>query len=55
MRKVSLLMFDFNKLEVTTEMESKKLTLVESLEQGEWKMINGRKLQKLIQYKGGQI
>ena len=55
MRTVSPLTFDFNKLEVIVEMEGRKLTLVGSLEQGECKMINGRKLKKLIQYKEGQV
>ena len=55
MRTVSPLIFDFNKLEVTVEIDGRKLTLVGSLENGECKMITGRKLQKLIQKKGGQI
>ena len=44
MRIVSPLTFDFNKLEVTVEIEGKRLTLVSSLEQGECKMISGKKL-----------
>jgi len=45
MRTVSSLSFDFNKLEVTVEMEGKKLKLTGSLEQGECKMMTGTKLQ----------
>lgn len=52
---VSPLTFDFNRLEVTVEIGDRKLTLVGSLEHRECKMINGKKLQKLIQYKGGLI
>ncbi|XP_052198354.1 uncharacterized protein LOC127805643 [Diospyros lotus] len=39
MKMVSPLVFDFNKLEVTFEMEGKKLTLTGSLETGECKLI----------------
>ena len=48
MRTVNPLTFDFNKLEVTVEMEGRRLKLTGSLEQGECKTIKGSKLQKLF-------
>ena len=45
---MSPLTFDFKKLEVTVDVEGKKLTLVGSLEHGECKLISERKLQKLM-------
>ena len=55
MRTVSPLIFDFNKLEVTVEIGNTKLTLMGSMEQGKCKLIKGRKLQRLIQSKGGRL
>ncbi|XP_052201138.1 uncharacterized protein LOC127807380 [Diospyros lotus] len=55
MKTISPLTFDFNKLEVTVEVEGRKLTLVGNLEQGECKLISGKRLQKLIQKNSGQI
>ena len=55
MRTVSPLTFDFNKLEIMVEIEGRRLTLLGSLEQGECKMIGGKKLQKMMLKKGGQI
>ena len=51
MRTISPLTFDFNKLEVTMEVDGKKLTLVGSLESRECKIIMGKKLQKLLKTK----
>jgi len=48
MRTVGPLTFDFNKLEVTVEVEGKKQTLVGSLKSGEYRIITGKKLQKLL-------
>ena len=55
MKSVSPLTFDFNKLEVIVEVEGRKLTLVGNLEQGECKLISGRRLQKLMQKDRRQI
>ena len=55
MKTVSPLTFDFNKLEVTVEIGGKRLTLLGSLEQGECKLIEGSKLQKMMITKAGQI
>ena len=55
MRTVTSLTFDFNKLEVIVVIEGNKLTLSGSLEQGECKLIGGKRLQKMILKKGGQI
>lgn len=55
MKTVSPLTFDFNKLEVMVDVEGRKLTLVGNVEQGECKLISGKRLQKLIQKNSGQI
>ena len=55
MKTVSLLIFDFNKLAVTFELEGKKLTLTGSLEIGECKMITGKKLQKMFKQNGTPV
>ena len=48
MRTVSPLTFNFNKLEVTMDMGSTKLTLMGIMEQRECKLIKGSKLQRLM-------
>ena len=48
MKNVSPLTFDFKKLEVTVDLEGQKLTLMGSLNQGECKVILGRRLHKLM-------
>jgi len=45
---MSPLTFDFNKLEVTLEMEGKKLTLSGNVEAKECKVITGKRLQKFM-------
>jgi len=52
MRTISPLTLDFNKLEVMVEIEGIRLTLLGRLEQGECKMIGGKKLQKMMLKKG---
>ena len=54
MRAINPLTFDFNKLKVTMDMGNTKLTLMGIMEQGECKLIKGRKL-RWMQSKGGQI
>ena len=48
MKMVSPLIFDFNKLEVTFKLVGKRLTLTGSLEEGECKLVTGRRVQKLF-------
>jgi len=55
MKDVSPISFDFNKMEVTFAKERKQMTLMGSKDQGMCKMITGRKLQKLIKHKKGQV
>ena len=55
MKTVSPLTFDFNKLEVTVEVEGMRLILLGSLEQGECRLIKGSKLQRMMITKAGQI
>ena len=55
MRIVSSVIFDFNKLEVTFEIEGKKLTLIGSMEMGACKLISGKKLQKFLKNKISQV
>ena len=48
MKNVSPLTFDFKKLEVIVEVEGQRLTLMGSLDQGECKVVSGRRLHKLM-------
>ena len=48
MKMVSLLIFDFNKLEVTFKMAGKSLTLTRSLEEDECKLVTGPVVQKIF-------
>jgi len=55
MKQVSLINFDFNRMEVTFEKGGKKMTLMGSREIGACKMITGRKLQTLLKNKWAQV
>ena len=51
MREVSLICFDFNKMEVTFEKGGRRMTITGNAEMGTCKLITGKRLHKLFKNK----
>ena len=51
MKGVSLINFDFNRMEISFEKDGKKMTLSGGNEMGACKMISGRRLQRVLKGK----
>ena len=55
MKHVSLICFDFNRMEVMFEKEGRRMTLLGSKEVGMCKMITGKRLQRILKQKMNKV
>jgi len=55
MKRVNPISFDFNRMEVSFEKEGRKMMLSKGKEMATCKMISGKRMQRVIKEKWGQL